>query len=284
MSLLVFEALTGDYRPALPAAAALEMIHNFTLIHEDIEDNDLERRGRATVWSIWGQPLAIYAGDYLYTLAFHTLNRLDPAQFPAETRLAVQQMMIETCLELTVGQDMDMRFEQNPAVTTEMYLEMVSKKTGQLLTASILTGAMLGAPDEGVVTGYRVFARNLGLAFQIRDDMLGIWGDAAKTGKSVDNDIRRKKKTLPVLYTLNQLSGPNRDKLHALYAAAGPLPDGEIAFVRQCLAQAEAQSYTHQAAAGYIEAAFAALNRLGIANQAQTELETIARFLVERAY
>lgn len=284
LSLLVFEALTGNHGPALPAAAALEMIHNFTLIHDDIEDNDLERRGRPTVWSIWGKPQAINAGDYLYTLAFQTLHRLDPARFSPEQRLAVQQVVVEACLELTIGQDMDMRFEQSLAVTTAMYIDMVSKKTGQLLTASMVVGAMLGTPDEVMIGHYREFARNIGIAFQIRDDMLGIWGDAAKTGKSVDNDIRRKKKTLPVLYTLNQLSGPQRDKLHALYAAAEPLMDGEIAFVRHCLAEAGAQPYTRQAADGYIEAAFAALNRIGLANQAHTELEIIARFLVDRAY
>jgi geranylgeranyl diphosphate synthase type I len=281
LCLLVFEALTGDFRPVLPVAAAIEMIHNFSLIHDDVEDADRERRGRPTVWVVWGQPLAINAGDYLYTLAFKTVNRLDNTHFSGDQIFAVQELIVDSCLDLTLGQDMDLRFEQLQGVSTEMYLEMIDKKTGALLEASVLAGAMLGTSDEEVVKNYRDFAHNIGLAFQIRDDFLGIWGDETQTGKSTDNDLRRKKKTLPVLYTLDTFPS---DQLQSLYATEVPLSDPEIEYVRKCLREAEADIFVRQVADTYIERAFDALAKINISNQAHAELETIARFLIERSH
>jgi len=110
LCLLVFQALTGGYKDALPVAAALEMIHNFTLIHDDIEDGDLERRGRPTAWSIWGKPLSINVGDFLYTLAFNCIHHLDSTKFPPERIFTLQRLINKACLELTIGQDLDLRF------------------------------------------------------------------------------------------------------------------------------------------------------------------------------
>ena len=282
LCLLVFEALTGGHRKALPVASAIEMIHNFTLIHDDIEDNDLERRGRPTAWAIWGKPLAINVGDFLYTLAYDCINRLDPKQVEAERIFAVQRQITEACLQLTIGQDLDLRFEQTHDVSTNMYIDMVYKKTGALLEASIVSGATLGTSDRATIENYREFARNIGIAFQVRDDMLGIWGDSAMTGKSADNDLRRKKKTLPVIYTLNKSVGPRREKLQNLYLDPEPLSDAQIKFVRESLAWAEAYDYAQSMADNYIDDAFNALDMLRITNQAQSELKMIARFLVER--
>ncbi len=282
LCLLVFEELTGSYTPALPAAAAIEMIHNFTLLHDDIEDNDSERRGRPTAWTVWGKPLAINVGDYLYTLAFQTLGQLDDAHFAPETVLAVQRMVTGACLTLTAGQDLDLRFEQLPQVTTAMYLDMVAKKTGALLEASILSGAILGTSNRQTIENYHQFAANIGIAFQIQDDILGIWGDSSQTGKSVDNDLRRKKKTLPVLHTLNHTTGQQAEQLRGLYASAEPLTDEQVAFVRHCLAQADALPFARQAADGYIEQAYAALNNIKASNQGQSRLEIIARYLINR--
>jgi len=284
LCLLVFEALTDSHKDALPVAAALEMVHNFSLIHDDIEDGDKARRGRPTAWTVWGQPLAINVGDFLYTLAFHTLADLDPAKFPAERILAVQRLITESCLVLTMGQDLDLRFEQIQDVSTEMYLDMVYRKTGALLEASMLSGAILGTTDKEIINNYQEFARNIGIAFQVRDDILGIWGDSAKTGKSADNDLRRKKKTLPVLYTLGKVTGQRRENLRALYVDPNPLSDGQIEFTRECLTQTDAYGYAQNQANIYIENAFSALNRINISNQAQSEIEAIARFLVERSY
>ncbi|HSG41873.1 MAG TPA: polyprenyl synthetase family protein [Anaerolineales bacterium] len=284
LCLLVFDALTGSHKDALPVAAALEMIHNFTLIHDDIEDNDFERRGRPTAWSIWGKPLAINVGDFLYTLAFSCISHLDQNKFAPENILAVQRLINHYCLDLTVGQDMDLRFEQTQDVSTEMYLDMVYKKTGALLEAAILSGATLGTSNQQIITHYRQFAQNIGIAFQVRDDILGIWGDTTKTGKSTDNDLRRKKKTLPVIYTLNKATGQRQTELRQLYAEPEPLSDTQVEFVRESLEGAGAYDYAQTMADTYIDNAFAALNKINISNQAQSDLETIARFLVHRSH
>jgi geranylgeranyl diphosphate synthase type I len=280
--LLVFDALTDTFQPALPAAAAIEMIHNFSLLHDDVEDGDRERRGRPTAWSIWGEALAINAGDYLYTLAFKTLTRLSPEHFRSEQILAAHQLVIDACLELTLGQDMDIRFEQQLDTPIDMYLDMIDKKTGALLKAAVLTGATLGTTDSNIIRNYGLFAHNIGLAFQIQDDILGIWGDASQTGKSVSNDLRRKKKTLPVLYTLNTLA--DNERLNTLYASDDLLTDQEIEFVRECLQTTDAFTFARWEAEKYIDKAFEALGAIRLTSQAHKDLEKIARFLVERHY
>lgn len=283
LCLLVFEALTGSYQEVLPLAAALELIHNFTLIHDDIEDNDLERRGRPTAWAVWGKPLAINVGDYLYTLATKSLYGLDETRFPLEKIFAVLRLVNGACLALTEGQDLDLRFEQLESVSPEMYVDMVYKKTGALLEASIVSAAILGSSEPQTVQHYQEFAHNLGIAFQVRDDILGIWGDTARTGKSVDNDLRRKKKTLPIIYMLNALAGQRQAELKALYATSEPLTDDQIKFVRKSLDLAKAHAFAQNSADAYIEEAFGALQKIKISNQAQSDLETIARFLVSRS-
>lgn len=284
ISLLVFEALTGHYKEALPVAAAIEIIHNFSLIHDDIEDNDVERRGRSTAWTIWGVPRVINAGDFLYSLAYTALYQLDPNKFRPERIFSVLRLINEACLALTEGQDLDLRFETIQAVSTEMYIDMVYKKTGALIEAAILSGAKLGTSNEEIVRNYHEFAHNIGIAFQIRDDILGIWGDTAETGKSSVNDLRKKKKTLPVIYMFDKSSGSRRKTLEDCYSTPAPLSDKEIEFVRESLEWADAYNYTNSIAFSYRQKAFYALDRVDISNQAQSELKTIARFLVDRSY
>ncbi len=282
--LLVFEALTGGYKEALPVAASIEMIHNFSLMHDDIEDNDSERRGRSTAWTIWGQPRIINIGDFLYSLAIKSLYQLDRRKFPAERIFAVLNLIIDACMELTKGQELDINFENSQEVSTAMYLDMVYKKTGALIEAAILSAAKLGTSDENVIKNYRDFAHNIGPAFQIKDDILGIWGDTSKTGKSTDNDLRRKKKTLPVVYLFNKSTGQRKEKLREYYSKPGPLSDKEIEFMRESLDWAEAHNYAQNLAGIYREKSFSALHKIDISNQAQLELETIAKFLVDRSY
>ncbi len=285
INLLVFEALTGDHRGALPVAASIEMIHNFSLLHDDIEDGDIERRGRPTAWTIWGQPLIINVGDYLYSLAYKTMYGLDEEKFSPETRLTVFKLMNDTCLDLTKGQDLDMRFETMGAnVSTEMYLDMVYKKTGALVNAAILSAAILGTTDQNIIEGYEIFAKNIGRAFQIQDDILGIWGDSSQTGKSSNNDLYRKKKTLPIIYMFDQATGDRKQQLMDYYASDDPLSDDAIVFVRESLAETGAKAYAQEMANTLQTQAFAGLTQTGINNQAQRDLEAIARFLIDRSY
>ncbi len=284
LSLLVFEAITGNYQKALPMAASIEMIHNFSLLHDDIEDDDVERRGRPTAWTIWGKHRVINIGDFLFSLAIKALYQFDTNHFPPERIFAAQQLIVQACLELTKGQELDIRFENVQEISADMYLDMVYKKTGALVEAALVSAATLATSDKAVIQNYHTFARNIGISFQIRDDILGIWGDTSKTGKSIANDLRRKKKTLPVIYMLDKTSGSRKEHLMRCYTKPEQLSDKEVEFVRECLEQAQAGRYAQSIADNYREKAFNALHQIDISNQAQSELEAIAKFLVNRSY
>jgi len=213
--LLCNEAADGDWRQALPAAAAVELLHNFSLVHDDIQDDSPLRRGRPTVWRVWGRAHAINAGDLLFTLAFRALRGLHATGVPPETQLAVLDAFTGSCLELTRGQHLDMQFEGGNPVSVTQYLSMIEGKSAALLAACAGIGTRIAGADEARVRHFVRFALKLGLAFQIRDDILGIWGDPAITGKSAATDIRSRKKSLPVLYGLERsasLAGRYRHK------------------------------------------------------------------------
>ncbi|MBI3764197.1 MAG: polyprenyl synthetase family protein [Chloroflexi bacterium] len=213
LTLLTCSAAGGAAERALPAAAAVEFIHNFSLIHDDIQDNSPERRGRPTVWKLWGQPQAINAGDALFTLAHLALQRLAERGHSAQTSLIAMSLLDETCLRLTQGQHLDMAFESRESVTVADYMQMIESKTGSLIAASAELGALCAGADEAARAQYRAFGLCLGLAFQVRDDILGIWGDSAVTGKSAATDIVTRKKSLPIVYGLER-----NESLRRLYA------------------------------------------------------------------
>ena len=202
--LLTCMAAGGDWQQAVPAAAAIELLHNFSLIHDDIEDASPTRRGRKTLWTIWGVEQAINAGDAMFALAHLALNRLVDRGVSAETAVRALRRFDETCVRLTQGQHADMDFETRDSVTVDDYLAMITGKTAVLLSLCTELGALIAGCDEETVHNYAQFGLNLGLAFQVIDDILGIWGDEAVIGKSASTDILTKKKTLPVLYGLSQ--------------------------------------------------------------------------------
>ena len=174
--------------PRLPAAAAVELVHNFSLVHDDIEDNSDKRRGRTTVWKKWGMPQGINAGDGLFVLSNLALTDLE-AGYPAQTILRAAKILHATCLDLTRGQFLDISYEDRADLTVEDYWPMVSGKTAALLSACCQIGALLGGADEARQEAYRAFGYYLGLAFQVQDDILGIWGNEALTGKSAASDL-----------------------------------------------------------------------------------------------
>ena len=202
--LLACQAAGGDWRQAVPAAAAIELLHNFSLIHDDIEDASPTRRGRKTLWTIWGQEQAINAGDAMFAFAHLALNRLVNRRVAAETAVHALRRFDETCVRLTQGQHADMDFETRDSVTVDEYLTMITGKTAVLLSLCTELGALIAGCNKETVHNYAQFGLNLGLAFQVIDDILGIWGDEAVIGKSASTDILTKKKTLPILYGLSQ--------------------------------------------------------------------------------
>lgn len=201
LCVLTCAASGGAWEQALPMGAAIELLHNFTLLHDDIQDNSPLRRGRATVWRLWGPAQAINAGDAMFTLAHLAPHALTT---PAEITLRALEIFDRTCLVLTQGQYLDMSFEMRERVTVAEYLAMIEGKTAALIAASAELGALIAGADEARRAHYQQFGRCLGLAFQIQDDVLGIWGDPAVTGKSAASDLEKRKKSLPVVYGLEQ--------------------------------------------------------------------------------
>ncbi len=185
----------------LPFCSAIELLHNFSLIHDDIEDHDESRRGRETVWKVWGIPQAINTGDLMFTLATQSLLR--PNVTVKESHLlAAVQAFHETCRKLTIGQYMDMKFEELPSVSTQQYIEMITGKTAALLGFCFGIGPIAAGRSAQEIDLSRKFGETIGLAFQIQDDYLGIWGNIKVTGKASRSDLISRKKSLPILQGL----------------------------------------------------------------------------------
>ncbi len=197
LCLLSCEAVGGDAARAMPAAAALELLHNFTLIHDDIEDSSDTRRGRETLWRVAGLPQALNVGDGMFVLAQRTLLGMADAGVPADRVIDAARTLDDACVALCEGQHADIEFEQRAEVSLAEYEAMIAGKTAALLGASMAIGAIAGGADAATVEAMGECGRLLGLAFQVQDDVLGIWGESAVTGKPVADDIRSRKKSFP---------------------------------------------------------------------------------------
>jgi geranylgeranyl diphosphate synthase type I len=202
--LLLTAATTGeDWCKALPCAAAVELVHNFSLIHDDIQDESPFRRGRLTVWKRWGIPQAINAGDSMFALAHTALDNLNDS-VPYKVKIKAHQIIPQACLTLTQGQFLDLAYEKRGNLSTSDYWPMIKGKTASLLATCTELGALIAGASEKEVTLYRMFGECVGLAFQVYDDILGIWGDSALTGKSAESDLVTGKKSLPILFALEK--------------------------------------------------------------------------------
>ena len=258
VTLMACQAAGGEPRKAIPAAAAVELLHNFSLIHDDIEDCSPTRRHRTTLWSWVGEAQAINAGDTMFSLARLALLGLRHTGVAPERLLDAQRLFDLTCLHLTEGQYLDISFETRADVALDEYLAMIAGKTAALLAASAQLGAMAAGADEDTARHYWRFGHELGLSFQVQDDILGIWGDEAKTGKSAASDILTRKKTLPVLYALEQTS-PYAQALRAYYVADRDLTPADFSMILDLLDRLGAREYAEESARSHADAAMAAL-------------------------
>jgi len=265
LGLLAYESLTGDHLPALPGAAAVELGHNFSLVHDDIEDRDTERRHRATLWKVWGIPQAINAGDTLFTLSRMALHRLTDLGFSDAKVLALMRLYDETCLALCEGQFMDIwSAEHDEVLSVDFYFDMIGRKTAALIAASVKAGALLATDDEAVIEAYGRFGWALGMAFQLNDDLLGIWGDEQATGKEA-SDVAKHKKTLPIIYALEHASPQDADALRALLSVE-EVESAGLSAARAILDGCGAREFTRARARGYRDEAVATLEAAGIVN------------------
>jgi geranylgeranyl diphosphate synthase type I len=290
LGLLVYQALGGDPRKALPGAAAVELGHNFSLVHDDIEDGDVERRHRPTLWALWGVPLAINAGDALFALSRLALYRLRTpeaeTEYDARRILSLMEVYDETCLALCEGQYLDITFESRIDVTVEEYLEMIGKKTASLMSAGVQAAAMLASDDDTLVESMRRFGFDLGLAFQMADDVKGSFWDSAESGKAEAGDLRRRKKTLPVIWALGHATGADLDRLRALFApgpageAASGMTDAEVHEALDILERCGAREFAVGEARRYRDRAIAELEHMGIPGEAGIELAELVQRMV----
>ncbi len=270
LGLLAYASIAGEHARALPGAAAVELGHNFSLVHDDIEDGDVERRHRATLWAIHGVPQAINTGDLIFSLSRVALHRLTDLGFSDSKVLRLMRLYDNTCVALCEGQYIDIATSaQDEPMTVELYYDMIGRKTAALISASIEAGALLATDDEDVISGYRRFGWSLGLAFQLNDDLLGIWGQEQKTGK-VPTDVARHKKTLPVLYAFQHADAADRARLTELYALSDP-GEADIAEVVTILERSGAAEFTRAEAQRHRDACLAELDALTVVEPAARE-------------
>lgn len=273
--LLTTAAAGADWQPALPAAAAIELIHNFSLIHDDIEDNSPLRRGRPTLWVKWGVPQAINAGDAMFTLAHLEMLRLADT-LSTDIAFQASRILQETCLHLTMGQFLDINYEKHNQLDLEAYWPMVGGKTAALAAACTEIGALAAETSPARRALFREFGWSLGLAFQVQDDYLGIWGDIDLTGKSNESDLLTGKKSLPVLY------GLSKKGLFAERWLKGNVQADEIPELVLQLDREGAQEFTEAKANQLTQASLHALDQAQAQGEAGEALRALAMYLLQR--
>ncbi|MDD1764787.1 MAG: polyprenyl synthetase family protein [Candidatus Methanomethyliaceae archaeon] len=268
------EAVGGKREDALPAATAVELVHNFTLIHDDIMDNDYLRRGMPTVHIIWGAPIGILSGDLLFAEAF---NALLSGGSDCERSRRSAEILAKATITLSEGQNMDMKFESRIDVSEAEYLEMIYKKTGALFQASAEMGGVAGGGDERSIRLLGEYGRNIGIGFQIFDDYLGMTSREEVLGKSVGNDIREGKKTLIVIKTL---ASPARSHLLKVLGKR-TASDSEIAELLESIRQHGVLDYVYKKAETYIHQATVAISKLP-QSASREALKELAKYSISR--
>ncbi len=258
VAILSCKAAGGRSATAAPLAAALELLHNFTLIHDDVQDESRTRRHRPTVWSIWGVGQAINAGDALFAAAHLPLYRLPDAGVPAEVTLRLLEAFERMTIAVVEGQTLDLGFEGRADIAPDDYLTMIAGKTAAIVRYAAWAGALLGGADEATANAFGDFGLALGLGFQVRDDALGIWGNAAATGKAAADDVRRRKQSLPILLLRERTDASTRGELDALYAAS-TISEPGVTRVLELLAAAGVREEVERRIAALHEEARAAL-------------------------
>jgi geranylgeranyl diphosphate synthase type I len=239
---------TALVKRTVPAAVCVELVHNFSLIHDDIEDGDEKRRDRPTLWKLWGVPQAINTGDGMFAMARMGLWRMVERGVAPAVVVRLAALLDRTCLELCQGQYLDMSYEGRRDVTAAMYLDMIGRKTAALMECSAAMGAIVGAPDDAQASARLAeFGRALGIAFQLRDDLLGIWANEQELGKVAAGDLRRKKMSLPIIHALETANGPDLATLADIYAAEGGATDEQIRAALGILERTGAKQRVQQA-------------------------------------
>jgi geranylgeranyl diphosphate synthase, type I len=277
-------APAGYLRRALPAAAAVELTHNFTLIHDDIEDRDLERHHQPTLWSVWGIQQGINTGDGMFALARLALWGILDEGVEARIAIRLGTLLDQTCLEISEGQYLDISFECRQDISVSMYMDMIGHKTAALMGCAAQMGAILGTQDQETIDRLHSFGYAMGIAFQVRDDILGIWASTQETGKSAAGDIYRCKKSLPVLHAMEHANLHDQQFLQQVYRQASPVTGEQAEEVLAIFARTETQAYCRAFLAKQCRLAHEALANVPqhanpVAARALEDMETLVHFV-----
>ena len=278
LSLLCCEAVSGDYQPALPAAAAVELVYNFTLVHGDVQSNRSESQERPSIWWIWGPAQAINAGDGLHALGRTTIMRLARRDVPPERILSAMQSLDRACLTVCEGQYMDLEFQDRLSVTNQAYLDMVGRKTGSLSACAAELGALAsGAPSE-VCSVFASMGNQLGMAWQINQDVLELWGERGD-GMTTAN-VLNKKKSLPLIYALETAPVASKRELGAIYMKRVLQPE-DVSRLVHILDEVDAKSYALTRSSELAEEAFASLAGSGLTADRLAPLQLFSQWALE---
>jgi geranylgeranyl diphosphate synthase, type I len=274
---------------ALPAAVAVELTHNFTLIHDDIEDGDAERRHRPTLWKLWDVPQAINAGDGMFSLARLSLWGVLDQGVEGSIAARLGRALDHACLILSEGQYLDISFEQRESIAVSTYVDMIYRKTGALMRCATHMGALLGTRDEETIDRLTQFGQAIGIAFQVRDDLLGVWASSAELGKSSAGDLYRRKKSLPILHALEHANSDDRQRLYAIYQQSSSVTAEQVTEILAIFERTETREYCRQFLAEQCQQAFAALQSVPhsshpTSTRALEDMEALVHFIAEAVH
>jgi geranylgeranyl diphosphate synthase type I len=277
LALLVAETFGNGWRSAIPAAAAVELVHNFSLVHDDIEDGSPLRRHRDTVWAAWGMPQAINVGDAVLILAQRALSEAD---LPPDVALPALRLLNDACLGLCEGQYLDLLWERESSVTPEQYLEMIERKTARLFQCAAGLGALSSSASPDAQRQAALFGSRLGMAFQAVDDLLGIWAPEHETGKT-DLDLASRKKSLPAVLGLAAPPSSDSDRFRTLFELDRPLTPDDTAEAKGILDNLGIHAQTAAYARRYHDEALGHLAHPAVRDRAAPLVEFAERALAD---
>ena len=276
LCILSYASISDTYTLALPVATSIEMLHNFTLIHDDIEDRDILRRNRYTVWYLFGEEHAINVGDSLHVLAYKPILKLRDEGVREEKILEILDILTDALIKICEGQFLDLEFQNREIISLEEYFDMIERKTATLIEASCKTGACLATDDESLVNKFSTFGKNIGISFQIIDDVIGIWSE--KTGKPKGSDIINRKKTLPIIMGIE-----NDSRILEIFKK-NKIDENDVEIVIKILDEYNIKEKCIEIAKDYIAKAEDSLKSTGIKNYYIDMLLKISKFIIERNY
>jgi geranylgeranyl diphosphate synthase, type I len=281
LALLSVRAAGSPAERGIPPAVAVELVHNFTLLHDDIMDGGTERRHRPSAWTVFGSPAAILAGDALLALAQDILleDGAPQGRWAARCLLAAVQRLI-------AGQGADMEFERRSDVSMDECLTMAGDKTAALMACASSIGAIFTGAPPALAMSLADYGSHMGLAFQLVDDLLGIWGPPEVTGKPIWSDLRSRKKTLPVVAALQGDGSPHSAsrQLAELLGSDQVLSEGDLELAADLVEKAGGRAWAEAEASRQLEVALICLDEGGVPDEVRDELAGIARFITERTY